>query len=87
MSRANIAPRLGETKESIRKSFQWWEAEMDRAAWEDDNVPENVMREQEERWKKLIEEMELAWWLPGDINKPYHGNKTTWKSKSTTLQK
>lgn len=87
MDRGSLAPKMGNTKESIKKNFEWWEAEHDRAAWEDDNTPESVKQERTEKWKSYMNGIELAWWMPGDISRPYHENRESWRSKNITLQK
>jgi len=67
----------------IAKNFEWWEAEHDRAAWENDQVSE----ETRQKWAREREEMDLKLWVPSDLMKPYHEYRREWKSKNTTLQK
>jgi len=87
MSKLNIAPKFGETSESIAEAFKWWEAEHDRAAWENDQISEEERQRRAEQWKATIELMDMSWWTPKDMMKPYHSSLQEWRSKSITLPK
>lgn len=87
MSTLSIAPKLGKTTESAKKYFEWWEAEHDRAKWEDDQVTEEERERRIAKWKELQKRMDMSWWTPANAMKPYHERKQSWKSKNTTLRK
>jgi len=84
MSKLNIAPKFGETSESIDKAFKWWEAEHDRAVWEDDQKSEEERQAQENRWKELSKTINMSYWEPQPIMRPYYTIGKTGRSKNIT---
>ncbi|AXH73113.1 MAG: hypothetical protein [Microviridae sp.] len=79
-TKGDFAPPL---EKDIKKNFEWWEAEHDRAAWEGDQVSE----QQKQKWREEMQGLELQWWWPGDTTRPYHENLKSWRLRSTTLPK
>jgi len=59
MTKAKFAPSF---EEDIAKAFEWWEAEHDRAAWENDQIPEEEKKRYERAAKSQWMEQLMVYW-------------------------
>jgi len=79
MHKGKFAPPYSD----IKRNFEWWEAEYERAAWENDQMSE----ETKQKWAQERAAMDLKYWTPSDLMKPYHEHRKEWKLETITLLK